>query len=216
MEWIKKHKLFFIFFVLIVILTPFILHFLIFENTFPSKVSNDGWAGFFGGYIGAIIGAFATVIAITIEIEHNKKEKYDDHIMSMRPYLCVNVNGVSYSGGKVVATLTIQNLGLQAACGIQMLEFDQDDTENASVYNKRFSLAANGKTTIEVKIDLNKTEDYLFDFKDVGDNFYRQKISASCHEPYGFKSPEYFISFEPVLLQTKKEREEKFERIRIK
>ena len=91
MEWVKRHKWFFIAFILIVILTPFILHFLVFENSYPSSVSNDVWAGFFGGYIGAVIVAIATIIAITIEIEHNKSEKQKEEILSVRPYLYINI-----------------------------------------------------------------------------------------------------------------------------
>lgn len=216
MEWFKKHKLFCLIFVLLILLTPIILHFLIFENSFPSKVSNDGWADFFGGYIGALIGALVTLIAISIEIEHNKCEKQKDEIMAIRPYLYINKVSPVSNGKEVDVTLTIQNLGLQAACGITMLENDQDDSEPKTVYSKRFAIAANAETEIKVTLNLNKTESYFFDFKDIGDNFYRQRVGSVCKDHHGIKLPEHFIAFEPQLIQTKKEREEKFERIRIK
>ena len=216
MEWFKKHKQFCITVVLLILLLPILLHFLIFENSFPSKVSNDGWADFFGGYIGALIGALVTFIAISIEIEHNKFEKRKDEIMSIRPYLYINNVSPVSNGVKTDVTLTIQNLGFQAACGITMLESDQDDTKNEIVYNKRFAIAANSETEIKVSLDLNKTERYIFDFNDIEDNFYSQEVEAVCKDYHGVKLPEHFVAFEPQLIQTKKEREEKFERIRIK
>lgn len=216
MEWFRRHKRFCIVVVLVILLMPILLHFLIFENSFPSKVSNDGWADFFGGYIGALIGALVTFIAISIEIEHNKNEKQKDEIMAIRPYLYINKVVPVSNGSKVDVTLTIQNLGLQAACGIIMLEDDQDDTGNETVYKKRFAIAANKETEIKVSLDLNKTESYFFDFKDIGDNFYRQRVGAVCKDTHGIKLPEHFVAFEPKLIQTKKEREEKFERIRTK
>ncbi|MBE6740285.1 MAG: hypothetical protein E7565_08215 [Ruminococcaceae bacterium] len=216
MEWFKKHKKFCIIFTLVILLLPVFFHFFVFENSFASKVSNDGWAGFFGGYIGAIIGALTTLIAITIEIEHNKNEKYIDEIISMRPYLYINKVSAVHTGGKLKVTLTIQNLGLHAACGIRVLENDQDDTENAVIYGNRFAIAANKEFTIDFCMNLDKTEYYFFDYKDIGDNFYRQEFRAVYNDHHGIKLPEHFIALEPELIQTKKEREEKIKRIRIK
>ena len=52
---------------LIITLIPVFLQYIIFNNGIISNVSNDGWAGFFGGYIGSIIGAFATIKEIVME-----------------------------------------------------------------------------------------------------------------------------------------------------
>lgn len=75
MNRIKRNVILVLIIAVIVILTPLALHLFIFENTYLSKVSNDGWAGFFGGYIGAIIGALATIVAIKLELNYNQKQR---------------------------------------------------------------------------------------------------------------------------------------------
>lgn len=55
--------------VIVAIGIPLILEFCIFSNNFASRVSNDGWASFFGGYIGGI----ATLLAVFLTIDDNRK-----------------------------------------------------------------------------------------------------------------------------------------------
>ena len=61
---------------LIITLIPVFLQYIIFNNGIISNVSNDGWAGFFGGYIGSIIGAFATIKEIVMESAFQPKWKF--------------------------------------------------------------------------------------------------------------------------------------------
>lgn len=212
MEWIKNHKKALIFFTLIIIAIPFLLQFLIFENNYPSKVSNDGWSGFFGGYIGAIIGALATIIAISIEIEHNKYEKQKDEIVSVRPYLYINDVFSSRIGKTCSLTLKIQNLGLQAACSIKIFEHNQDHSSPEDIYNSPFAIATNAYAEVELEIDLYNTEYYFFEYYDIKENLYRQEFRAVVMEGIGYKKLDHFIMLEPKLIQTKKERDEKMNR----
>lgn len=213
MKWFKNHKNFCIIFVSLIIFIPIIMHFVIFENSFPSKVSNDGWADFFGGYIGSIIGALATIIAISIEIEHNKSERYKEEVKSIRPYLNISNFVPVHNGNNLEITLTIENLGFQAACEVRIIENDQDDFEEKIIYNKYFAVAPNKEKEIVVTVNLNKTEDYFFEFYDIGYNLYRQEFRTSCKEVHGIKLPERYIILKPEIIQTKKERDKKFGRI---
>lgn len=57
-----------------------IFQYIIFNNGIISNVSNDGWAGFFGGYIGSIIGAFATIKEIVMESAFQPKWKFQKNL----------------------------------------------------------------------------------------------------------------------------------------
>ncbi|HIZ12408.1 MAG TPA: hypothetical protein H9817_00560 [Candidatus Mediterraneibacter stercorigallinarum] len=65
---------------LIITLIPVFLQYIIFNNGIISNVSNDGWAGFFGGYIGSIIGAFATIKEIVMESAFQPKWKFQKNL----------------------------------------------------------------------------------------------------------------------------------------
>ena len=65
---------------LIITLIPVYLQYIIFNNGIISNVSNDGWAGFFGGYIGSIIGAFATIKEIVMESAFQPKWKFQKNL----------------------------------------------------------------------------------------------------------------------------------------
>jgi len=215
-SWIKKRKKVLIIFIIVVIIIPFLFHFFIFENSFPSNVSNDGWAGFFGGYIGAIIGAISTIIAISIEIEHNKLEKQKDEIASVRPYLYINKLFPSNISKKCTITLTIQNLGIQAACSIRIFEHNQDLPKPVVIYDSRFAIASNQKIELELEMDFNNTEYYYFEYYDIKDNLYQQEFRAVLKNFTDYKEPDHFIMFEPQMIQTKKERKEKLDNMRVR
>ena len=65
---------------LIITLIPVFLQYIIFNNGIIPNVSNDGWAGFFGGYIGSIIGAFATIKEIVMESAFQPKWKFQKNL----------------------------------------------------------------------------------------------------------------------------------------
>ncbi len=54
------------------ILIPLFVQWLINKDT-TNKGSDDGWLGFWGGYLGAIIGVAGALIAIQIQLSHEKK-----------------------------------------------------------------------------------------------------------------------------------------------
>ncbi|WP_144772009.1 putative phage abortive infection protein [Enterococcus casseliflavus] len=54
------------------ILIPLFVQWLINADT-TNKGSDDGWLGFWGGYLGAIIGVAGALIAIQIQLSHEKK-----------------------------------------------------------------------------------------------------------------------------------------------
>ena len=112
--------------------------------------------------------------------------------------------------------LGIQNLGLQAACSIRIFDNNQDLADPIVLYNSRFAVAANKELELTVEMDFNNSEYYFFEYYDIKGNLYRQEFRAVIKEDTGYKSPDHFIMLEPVMIQTKKEREEKFERIKIK
>lgn len=58
-------------------LIPLFLNNFIFGNNYISKVSNDGWASFFGSYIGGVIGGIGTLVAMYITLKQTQKQIYD-------------------------------------------------------------------------------------------------------------------------------------------
>lgn len=59
---------------MVLIIIPIFLNFFIFENEYITKVSNDGWASFFGSYIGGAIGGIGTLIAMYISVRETQKQ----------------------------------------------------------------------------------------------------------------------------------------------
>ena len=62
---------------LLILLIPLILDQYIFNNTYWTKVSYDGWASFFGSYIGGVIGGVGTLIAMYITLKQTQKQLFD-------------------------------------------------------------------------------------------------------------------------------------------
>lgn len=63
--------------VILLLFLPFLLNEFIFGNNYVSKVTNDGWASFFGSYIGGAIGGIGTLIAVYITVRQNLKQTKD-------------------------------------------------------------------------------------------------------------------------------------------
>lgn len=63
-----------IFSIILIILFPWFMDKCIFSNDYISKVSNDGWAGFYGGYVGGIIGGIVTLIAMVVPLRQTQKQ----------------------------------------------------------------------------------------------------------------------------------------------
>ena len=49
----QEQKIYYLF-ALIVVILPLLLDWCIFNNDYPSNLTNGEWAGFLGGYIGAV------------------------------------------------------------------------------------------------------------------------------------------------------------------
>lgn len=215
MEWIKKHKKSCTIFVIFILVILVLFCCLIFENLFFSKISIDGWISFLGGCIGAIIGAIATIAAISIEIEYNKAEKQKEDILSVRPYLYINKFFIENISKKCSIKLTIQNLGLQAACSIRIFQNNQDLPQPYTIYDSRCAIAASKEIELDIETDLYNTEYYFFKYYDIKGNLYIQEFRAVINESAGDKSLDHFNILEPKMIQTKKEREEKFPKQKI-
>ena len=208
MRWLNRHWKTLILAIVAVFMIPLALDILIFSNTYPSKVSNDGWAGFLGGYIGAIIGAFTTLIAILLEQKYNKEQRFQDEIRTIRPYLCIqDFSQEAFEDRTIDLMLNLQNVGFHAACDIYLHDNDQDDEKHTTLYHKHLTLAANREKTICVKINLYKSEYYVFVFYDIRGNKYTQELRI---EGTYDSSPKRVVScntLEPELIMTKEERE---------
>lgn len=209
MNQLKKHKvLFFILLFATLIIVPLFLDYFIFNNTFPSKVSNDGWAGFWGGYLGAIIGAIATLCAILLEITHNQKQRKQDEIKTIRPYLCVqNIKWHTIDGRILNVELEVQNVGFHAACDISIYENNLDCENKKCLYNKHTTLGANNKVIMEIKVNLYESEFYKFCYFDIRGDIYMQELRFATVEKRNIKCIDSCITLEPRLYKTKEERE---------
>lgn len=78
---LNKYKIAFSIGVVIYLAIPFILNFVIFENSYHSNVSNDGWANFIVGYIGILASAGATLLGMyTVywQVTRNEKKQETD------------------------------------------------------------------------------------------------------------------------------------------
>ena len=74
-EFVKKHALFIILWLLVIILAPVIVNYWFSNNGIPEKATNDGWASFFGSFLGGVVGGGATLVGVILTIEQNNKEQ---------------------------------------------------------------------------------------------------------------------------------------------
>ena len=58
---------------LLIIILPVVLECFIFSNEYFSKVTNDGWASFFGSYFGGVLGGTGTLVALLISTNQTDK-----------------------------------------------------------------------------------------------------------------------------------------------
>lgn len=208
MKWIKNHKILVIIVLLLIMLIPMLLNELLFNNDYPSRVSNDGWAGFFGGYIGAIIGAVMTIAAVLIEIKNNERIRFKDELRTIRPYLCIQNCFIQTQHDLTTdLVLTVENVGFHAACDIYLYDGDMDETDPCALYKDHLTLAANNQKEITVSVNLYKSERYKFRYYDIRGDKYEQDLvfEVSYDDPRSIVS---FGTLEPKLLLTKEERNE--------
>lgn len=209
-----KGKKIFILFLIIIILLPIYLDKFIFDNSYPSRVSNDGWAGFLGGYIGSIIGAIATIVAIKLDINHNneirqedeRQKKIDERNM-LRPYLCIDRNSTII--GDAITKLSIKNVGFHAACDISIQSYSKEINEYRTLFSPHIVIDKSSVEEIKGRIDLSEFEHICFNFLDIKGNTYRQKIVVTYGSVGRGKLPIRLSTIEPELIETKEEREKR-------
>lgn len=76
----KMSLLWYILPTIFVILSPLLIYFLIIENNFPSKASNDAWTSFWGSYLGGI----STLIAVFITVKQTRDIQNENKIIQDR------------------------------------------------------------------------------------------------------------------------------------
>lgn len=190
----KRWIILLVVFAVIIFTLPLCLQFFIFDNNFPSRVSNDGWANFFGGYIGASIGASATIIAVILEIKNNTKLRREDMLREYKPYLYMKYEGEDDKNIYV----TIYNLGKYAACNIKGYIIAEDS--QSLVWNQHYSIIGNEGEKIFIPYLDNEHEHHMYEFKDILGNTYQQNVRCE-KEIYTFGYN--FLSEEPILVKTK-------------
>lgn len=169
-----------------IFVVPVILQFFVFNNNFPSKVSNDGWASFFGAYIGAIIGSFATIVAVKLEISNNERIRQEDLIREFRPYLYLIPSNEKFA--------VLYNFGKFAACDIK--GYIVVDGDKKLAWNQHFCLDGNSSYEISMKYLSNPEDYYIYEFKDLLGNTYSQIVRYADNDVQSD-----FYSEEPQLIR---------------
>lgn len=153
---------------------------------------SEGWLGFFGSYFGAIIGAMTTLTAVSIQIKDNEKNRMQDQILNIRPYLNMKVLTSEIDGDRTKIIGEIQNIGLHSACDIWIYELDGDHPNRNEYIFSHGSVRAGDGEKVEILFDFRKTVYYKFSFYDLKSNLYEQEFR------YGAES-ENFFSLEPKI-----------------
>ena len=82
--FVKKHALFIMFWLLIIIFVPQVVNYWIINNSIPGNSTDDGWASFFGSFLRGIVGGGATLVGVILTIEQNNKEQKLNEIRKSR------------------------------------------------------------------------------------------------------------------------------------
>lgn len=189
----KQNKKIIIIIFIVVIIIPLLLEFIIFRNNFFSPVSNDGWAGFFGGYIGALIGAFTTYITVNLEIKNNENVRKETMEMEFKPYLYFRVDEID-NHENIVYTI-LSNLGKYAACDIK--GYIVKDENKYLKWDQHFCLGGNQEFKIFVPL-LTSDEYYIYEYRDILGRKYEQVVRISGKNENGLF--DFYIE-PPVLIE---------------
>lgn len=155
LKWVVIVVIFFT----IAIIVPILINIILFNNSFVSNVSNDGWASFLGGYLGGIIGfggVLVTIYNLKKENENTTKQYKlqirEEKKLEIVPYLdykfeeaempesyesiCIDLSFKSYNGNYInkAQMLNIVNNGLGGACDIS-LGIYMDEMDCIGYYN---------------------------------------------------------------------------------
>lgn len=178
----KKQKFIII---LIIVLFPIIIRIL--ECIFGFDIDANGWIGFLGSYIGSIIGAITALMVVNIEIKNSQKEKKNDEIKQLRPYLWLFVESLENNNvcGK------IKNIGLNTAI-FYGIETNNSPVDKQTVLYCNSALCKNDELQINLDFNLDKTECFNFIFYDMIGNRYTQELRISKEDKTAF-------SLEPIF-----------------
>lgn len=176
-----------------VIAIPILLELVIFRNNFFSPVTNDGWAGFFGGYIGSLIGAFTTYITVNLEIKNNENVRKEEMKTEFKPYLYFRVDEIDARENKVYTILS--NFGKYAACDIK--GYIVTNGNKYLKWDQHFCLGGNQEFKIFVPL-LTNDEYYIYECKDVLGRKYEQVVRMSEKNENGLFD---FYAEPPVLIE---------------
>lgn len=171
--------------ILIIVLFPIIIRIL--ECIFGFDIDANGWIGFLGSYIGSIIGAITALMVVNIEIKNSQKEKKNDEIKQLRPYLWLFVESLENNNvcGK------IKNIGLNTAI-FYGIETNNSSVDKQTVLYCNSALCKNDELQINLDFNLDKTECFNFIFYDMIGNRYTQELRISKEDKTAF-------SLEPIF-----------------
>lgn len=171
--------------ILIIVLFPIIIRIL--ECIFGFDIDANGWIGFLGSYIGSIIGAITALMVVNIEIKNSQKEKKNDEIKQLRPYLWLFVESLENNNvcGK------IKNIGLNTAI-FYGIETNNSPVDKQTVLYCNSALCKNDELQINLDFNLDKTECFNFIFYDMIGNRYTQELRISKEDKTAF-------SLEPIF-----------------
>jgi len=142
-----------------ILVIPIFMNDIIFKNNYPSTVSDDGWASFFGSYIGAILTLFGVVLTIKNLEKENKKASKENNERILKekrlevlPYLTVSLLDdtipesysiipvgikdfdINYNYYEKTIKLSIMNEGLGPACDLYCNIHIKNEQDTNSVY----------------------------------------------------------------------------------
>lgn len=180
-----KNKIQIIIIILVIVLFPIIIRIL--EYVFDFDIDANGWVGFLGSYIGSIIGAITALMVVNIEIKNSRKEKKNDEIKQLRPYLWLFVESIENNNvcGK------IKNIGLNTAI-FYSIETNNSPIDKQTVLYCNSALCKNDELQINRDFNLDKTEYFNFIFYDMIGNRYTQELRIS-------KEDKTALSLDPIF-----------------
>ena len=183
-----KNKIQIIIIILVIVLFPIIIRIL--ECIFDFDIDANGWVGFLGSYIGSIIGAITALMVVNIEIKNSRKEKKNDEIKQLRPYLWLFVESIENNNvcGK------IKNIGLNTAI-FHSTETNNSPIDKQTVLYCNSALCKNDELQINRDFNLDKTEYFNFIFYDMIGNRYTQELRISKEDKTAFSLDPIFDEY---------------------
>lgn len=176
-------------FILLACIVPILIYIWSSNNFYPLNLDSGIRIGFLGSFWGSIIGGGCTCWAVLMQKKYADEQRQIDDIANIRPYIvAINPQKIKKDNTSGLK-FTIQNIGLNSACGIETYAINLDKANSKEIIERgKYCLTVGASVDVNIWFDFTQTIIYEFHYTDLKENLYYQE----------FRYDESYNSFIPM------------------